>query len=558
MHRGRRRRCNRARHDGCGSRANDCRQRCGHLAQAAKAAHLAAVYTTPRYPGQGLLPFLKYWIPWLIALGAVMACHVLLVRTLQNDAFVDEATYVIIGDMVRAWHRGEGIAPASTYLSGAPQLYPALSSWLFAHGGLEIVRELSTACMLVAIIAVAWGALGLFGTAWAGLGAAVLFATQAPVLFLSRFATYDAPALALVAIALALAIAPNRVGVWRALSAGALVGAAALVKYAALLYLPMVLVTVTWCAPRERRVLVGRTAMVGTTIAIAALAMLGSPAALLEGFITTTLRRTTVSGGRPIDLILFAASLGGVAFLVAAGGAVLVRKEMRGVAVVLLGSALLAPLNHVRIAEFVSLHKHMAFALVPTCVLAGGALAAVYDWSATAWRRKQPVIAIAVVGALVAIGARAVAWPGHDEAVRLFTYWPSNTAQAFRSLAPVAQRDVAFLAEEPDLGPLYLRDKTVPTQWVHPYYFDFEGRASRTPSDAEPYLRAIRARHFAGVVLRFGPQRQWARAIEAELLRQQPAYRLAAELPFALADGEGTWQIWVRADAVGADAVHQP
>lgn len=528
------------------------------LAQAAKPTHLATVHTTPRYPGQGVLPFLRYWIPWLIALGAAMACHLLLVRTLHNDAFVDEATYVIIGDMVRAWHRGDGVVPASTYLSGAPQLYPALSSWLFAHGGLETVRAFSTMCMLFAIAAVAWSALQVFGTAWAGLGAAVLFATQAPVLFLSRFATYDAPALALVAIALAVAIAPGRAGVWRALSAGALVGAAALVKYAALLYLPMVLVTVTWCAPRERRVLVAIAASLGVGAAIAVLASLGSPAALVEGFITTTLRRTTVSGGRPIDLLLFAASLGGVAFLVAMGGAVLVPKELRGVAIMLLASALLAPLNHVRIAEFVSLHKHMAFALVPTCVLAGGAIAAVYNWGATAWRNEQQVIAIAVVGALLAIGARAVAWPGHDEAVRLFTYWPTNTAQAFRALAPVAQRDAVFLAEEPDLGPLYLRDKTAPTQWVHPYYFDFEGRASRTPSDVEPYLRAIRARHFAGVVLRFGPQRQWARAIEAELLREQPAYRLAAEMPFELADGTGAWQIWVRADAAGADTVHQP
>lgn len=525
------------------------------LAQAVKAAHLAAVHTAPRHPGQGILPFLRHWIPWLIALAAVTACHLLLVRTLHNDAFVDEATYVVIGDMVRAWQRGHGDVPASNYLSGAPQLYPALSSWLFAQGGLETVRAFSTACMLVAIGAVAWGALQLFGTAWAGLGAAVLFATQAPVLFLSRFATYDAPALALVAIALAVAIAPGRAGVWRALGAGALVGAAALVKYAALLYLPMVLVTVTWCAPRERRVLVAITAAAGTAIAIAVLALLGSPAALFEGFVTTTLHRTTVSGGRPLDLLLFAASLGGVAFLVAAGGAFLVLKDMRGVAVVLLASALLAPLNHVRIAEFVSLHKHMAFALVPTCVMAGGAIAAVYRWGAAAWRSEQQVIAIAVVGALLAIGARAVAWPGHDEAVRLFSYWPDNTAQAFRALAPVAQRDVAFLAEEPDLGPLYLRDTTRPTQWVHPYYFDFEGRASRTPSDVEPYLRAIRARHFTGVVLRFGPQRQWARAIEAELLREQPAYRLAAELPFELADGEGAWQVWVRADAVGAEAV---
>lgn len=516
------------------------------------------MHTTPRYPGQGVLPFMRYWIPWLIALGAAIACHLLLVRTLHNDAFVDEATYVVIGDMVRAWHRGDGVVPASTYLSGAPQLYPALSSWLFQQGGLETVRAFSTVCMLVAIVAVAWSALQLFGAAWAGFGAAALFATQAPVLFLSRFATYDAPALTLVALALAVSVAPGRAGVWRALCVGALVGTAALVKYAALLYLPMVLVTVVWSAPRERRILVAVVAAIGVAIAIAVLAMLGSPAALLEGFITTTLRRTAVSGGRPIDLILFAASLGGIAFLVAMAGAALVPKEMRGVAAVLLASALLAPLNHVRIAEFVSLHKHMAFALVPTCVLAGGAIAAVYEWGAAAWRRRQPIIAIAVVGALVAIGARAVVWPGHDEAVRLFTYWPDNTAQAFRRLAPVAQRDVAFLAEEPDLGPLYLRDKTVATQWVHPYYFDFEGRASRTPGDAEPFLRAIRARHFAGVVLRFGPQRQWARTIEAELLRQQPAYRLAAEMPFALADGDGAWQIWVRTDAVGADAVHQP
>jgi len=517
------------------------------LARRGRVTHLARVHS--------LQTQAKRWLPWLLALVAVMAAHLALVRTLHNDAFVDEATYIVIGDMVRAWHRADGVVPASTYLSGAPQLYPVLASHLFAAGGLEAVRALSTGCLLVALVAVAFSARTLFRSDWAAIGAAGLFATQAPVLFLSRFATYDAPALMLVALALLCAAAPARVSVTRALLAGGCIGAAALVKYASLLYVPMVVGAAVLCAPRERRLVVAAVVITATVATVAALALLGSPAALFEGFLTTTLRRTSVSGGRPGDLLLFAATLGGVAFLVASAGACFVPRGARVTAALLLASALLAPLNHVRIAEFVSLHKHMAFALVPTCVLAGGAIAAVQEWSQRAWQRGQAVIAVAVSGALLAIGARAVVWPGRDEAVRLFTYWPDNTARAFRLLAPVAHANAVLLAEEPDLGPLYLAGRTRPTQWVHPYYFDFEGRASRTPDDVEPFLRAIRLRHFDGIVLRFGPQRQWARAIEAELLRQQPTYRLAAELPFELADGPGAWQVWVRSDAAGADAV---
>ena len=252
---------------------------------------------------------------------------------------------------------------------------------------------------------------------------------------------------------------------------------------------------------------------------------------------------------------MFAAALGGVAALIALPALALASAAVRLAGITIFVSASLAPINHVRLHEFVSLHKHMAFALVLLATLGGGSVAALVAWLIRRWERGQGVIASAVAAAALAIGARAILRPGIDEAHRLFQYWPVNTRAAYLDFTPVTSKTARFLSEEPDLGTLYLGKLAPVAQWVHPYYFDYDGQQARKPADVAPYRLAIRDGYFTAVLLRFGPQREWAAAVEEELLRSQPRYRLAARLPFTLVDGPGAYQLWVRADAPGADRV---
>ncbi len=478
-------------------------------------------------------------------------------RTLTNDAFVDEATYIVSGQLLRdAAQTGAETPPIATYLSGAPHLYPRLAAALYARGGLEGARVFSLACILVAVIAVYAAAGVLFSSRVAGIAAAALFSVQAPVLFLARFATYDALALALVAVALAAVIDRGERTRWlTAVLAGVCIATAVLVKYASLLYAPCIVIVASLVMPPGSRWKRGAVTLAAALITGVALALAGEPRELWSGFVTTTLSRSVTSGGRVRDIILFALSLGGATAVLALPALALAAARVRWIAVTIFAFALLAPLNHARLHEFVSLHKHMAFALVLWATLAGGAVAALCAWLVRRWHARQVVISVAVAAAAVAIFVRAIVVPGAEAAYRLFRYWPDSTRVAYLALAPVTGPPAHFLSEEPDLGTLYLGRRAPVSQWVHPYYFDYDGQRAQTPTDVDPYRRAIRDGYFTAVLLRFGPQREWATAVEEELLRAQPRYRLAARFPFELADGAGAYQIWVRVDAAGAERV---
>lgn len=493
-----------------------------------------------------------------LSLGACAATQWMLSRTMRNDAFVDEATYIVSGQLLHAAaQNGAAVPPIASYLSGAPHLYPLLAATIFDRAGLEGVRALSLACLLIATVAVCIAARQLFASRVAAVAAAALFSLQAPVLFLGRFATYDAPCVALLAVSLALGL-DRRAQSQRvtAVLAGIAIGFASVMKYATLLYLPGIVIVAALVAGRTDRVRRGALALVAAALTATVLVLLGQPHELLNGFVSTTLSRAATSGGRAVDLVLFAATLGGAAAALALPAVVVAPNALRGAAITIFGFALLAPLNHIRLHEFVSLHKHMAFALVLFTVLAGGSIDALLIWLVRRWHRGHHVIAVAVGAAAIAICARAVVRPGIEEASRLYRYWPNNTGHAYLALAPLTSTSSQFLSEEPDLGTLYLGQRAPVTQWVHPYYFDYDGQRARTPTDVDTYRRAIRDGYFTAVVLRFGPQREWANGIEEELLRSQPRYRLAVRLPFELVDGPGAYQLWVRADAPGADQVH--
>src|ERR1700753_3249674 len=135
-------------------------------------------------------------VPILILQAALSA------RVIRFDtAFQDEALYLWAGHLEWASLLHGGALPQfPAFFSGAPVIYPPLAALVDSVGGLNGARLLSLAFMLGAT-ALLYAPTGrLFGK-WAAFFAAILFAVISPTLHLGSFATYDAMALFLVALA---------------------------------------------------------------------------------------------------------------------------------------------------------------------------------------------------------------------------------------------------------------------------------------------------------------------------------------------------------------------
>lgn len=502
-----------------------------------------------------------------IALLALGAAQWSAIARLRNDAFVDEATYIVAGRLQHAAaHGGPPTLPFATFFSGVPALYPQIAASADRVGGLEGARLFSTICIWVASLGVYLAARRLLDDRVAAVAAVAVFAAQAPVMFLARLATFDAPSLALLTLGLAAAVhaaGDGRAALARAALAGALVGAAIGFKYAALLYLPTVALTAALApAPPDAgipqptprvRIVRGAAVVAGAAAACALIVALAGGRALVDGFLATTVNRAAPSGGSAASILRFAATLGGACAALAVPAIVVRARPSRWLRAALLATALLAPLNHARLHEFVSLHKHVAFGAPFVAVLGGLALARGVWWARERSARGSAVLASSVAAGAAFVLFRTMLLPALQESRRLFAYWPSSAARAHHTLRPLARPGARFLAEEPDVGPYYL-SQTAYTQWAHPYAFAYRA-GGRVLTGRDAHLAALRDGYFDAVVLRYGPQQAWARAMEAELLEAQPRYRLAARAPFTLADGEGAYDVWVRADAPGANVV---
>lgn len=494
------------------------------------------------------------WGAVAAALGALGAAQWAWLARLQNAAFVDEATYIVAGRLQHDARPGTALPAFATYFSGAPGLYPPVAAWAERIGGLEGARTVSVVLVWAATLAVFAVGARLFDDLATGVLGAAVFAVQAPVVFLARLATVDAPSLAMLAVALAVALGgrTQRARLVHALVAGAALGVAVGFKYAALLYWPSMAVIAALNGAGGARSAIERAAalVIGAGLVLWLVVAVGG-SELITGFATTTFARTAPSGGSGVDILRFAATLGG-ALTVLALPAVLLRAPVSVPArLTLVVTALLAPLNHARLHEFTSLHKHVAFGALFLAPLAGWTLRSAVDALVARWRRRHTVLAATSGAALLLALYRVMIFPAVEESERLYAYAPQSAAAARLALRPLVTRSAHFLDEEPDLGAFYL-PATEYTQWSHPYDFAFRTADGRALRGRDAHVAAVREGYFNAIVLRYGPQRDWARAIEAELLAAQPRYRLARRLPFTLADGPGEFELWVRSDVPGA------
>jgi hypothetical protein len=480
----------------------------------------------------------------------IMVLQAALTLRMSNTAFEDEGLYLYVGHLeIRHFLHGAALqGDYPSYFSGAPVLYPVLGALADSIGGLAAARALSLLEMLAVTGLIYAMSRRLFNER-VGLCAAGLYAVTEPALFLGNLATYDATALLLLTLAtwLVVRLADHARPFY--LLAAPVLALAVATKYATLLFVPSVVgLAGLAAAPRlGRRALVTSAALGTVTVGLLAGAAYLAGPDYLTGFRFTTLDR--FEGAASVgSLVWDVAQWTGVPFLIAVVGAVAYavrpftepgerlapagsrpRRALLGG--LMAGSALLAPIEQIRIHTETSLFKHVGFGLMIAAPIAGLGLARIIG---DHFRRAQ--IGIAIWGASLAVGMTS--------ADNLFQAWPNSTVFS-ADLARYIRPDGRYLVEVDEVPIYYLRADpgAQPRQFTSTYYIGYTtGQGQFLTGDAG-YVAAINAGYFNVVAFNY----QTTPAVDAVLaqtLAADPDYSLAEVIP----NGDDTVRqyIWVK------------
>jgi hypothetical protein len=365
-------------------------------------------------PGRRTAEARERLLAWRLPL--ILIVQTALTWRLNDIASDDEALYINSGHVVIAYLLRGGAANAAlvhfydTFFSGAPAAYPVVEAALDSTGGLLLVRIASLFLMLAATVAVYRIGRHLF-TENVGLLAALIFALTGSVQYIGKYATYDAPCVALIAVAAAIGITKRSIA--SAPVVGILLVLASVIKYAGLALVPFVLL-MTFIATLadkeanggERDVL--RAAVRGGVAASVFCGLLLCGYYLWGSGIAAGLEFTTTGrkalDAQPLPLLLESLLYDiGLAYALAIGGILLVlgRRAWRKalLLVVMLGAGSVIQASSLRILEFTSLDKHTAFTGLFCAVPAAVAL----SW-ALSQRGRGKIVALAVIWLLLIDG----------------------------------------------------------------------------------------------------------------------------------------------------------
>ena len=485
-----------------------------------------------------------------LPLLCVLALQTMLTLRLTSTAFQDEALYLYAGhrEVAQLLHGTPTYDNYASYFSGAPMLYPVLGGAVDGVFGLTGARTLSLLLMLLTTTLLYATTTRLLDRRSAALAAGV-FAVSEPTLFMGHLATFDAPALFLLALASWLTVrSAGRNPFWVALAAPELVLAAA-TKYAALLYAPTVVALAVLCAVPAagwgRAILRGATlAVVTGGLVVAALALSGP--GFRAGIRTTTSARAAGTDSTLMLLRTTGAYIGGAVLLALCGAALFahagrgtagnrmsVRVHRKLLGSLLVSTALLAPAYQIHLHTATSLQKHVGYGLWFAAPMAGYALSRFLTAAVQDSRRLGAAAAICLL----------LAWNGTREADNRFHDWPNSaglTSVLMSEVRPVTGR---YLVEESEVPRYYLRNLAAPYQWTGTYYFSYTQPNGQVVTGAPAYRAAIAAQYFDVIALRYGPTASLDVQIDA-LLRSQHGYRLIAQPRADSSYGKAIWYIW--------------
>jgi Dolichyl-phosphate-mannose-protein mannosyltransferase len=473
---------------------------------------------------------------------------------LANTAFQDEATYLYVGhhEIALLLHHAPTYDTYPTYLSGSPMLYPILGAAVEGMFGLGGARNLSLIFMLLTTIALFSITRHLFGRG-AAIGAAAVFALSSSVLFMGHLATFDAPALLLLALAAWIVVRFAHRSFAIALFAAPLLLLASATKYAAFAYVPSVVVLAVLAAVGVsgwwRSILRG-LALGVFTAALFAVAWVATAPSLHLGVHVTFLSRA-LGSDTPVVVLQKSALVAGGILLLALLGAVflclfrrwpsveaqrtLVRTRSQRVylGILLLVTGLLAPASQAHLHTLTSMPKQVGFGLLFAAPLAGVALARLLGANSQDPKRLGLVLAICV----------ALAWNGLVQSHVQFASWPNSTSlnQALRTqIRPVVGR---YLVEDYEVQRYYLSDLAQPYQWAGTYTFTYTNAKGKVYTGLAAYQQALTDKYFDVVVLRFGPTATLDEEL-LPLLSTGTSYSLIATEPVTSTLGDGSWYIY--------------
>lgn len=499
-------------------------------------------------------PARRTWVSRAV-LAAILCVQAALSLRLHNTAFEDEALYLYSGHLeIAHWLHGSALqGNYPSFFSGAPALYPVLGALADSAGGLAAARAVSLIAMLTATGLLYSLTRKIFNER-IGLCAAVIFSVTESALFLGNLATYDAPALCLLAIAswIVVTTAASR---WPLYLLAAPVAALSVAsKYAALLFVPTIAALAALAAwpHRTGKALIAPFAFLAAVGALLAGALyLGGPD-YLAGVRFTTVER--FEGNVPTSVLLrdsfqwgalgFALALiGTVAYAIRprteAGEQIALpgsRARRITLGVVLTGTALLAPADQIHLHTLTALQKHVGFGLFFAAPLAGVGLARIIG---DHFRRAQ--VGIAIWGAALVLGM--------VQSNNLFNAWPNSsrfTAVMARYLHPGAR----YLVEVDEVPIYYLRSHSdaQPNQFTSTYYIGYIDAHGKFLTGDAGYVAAIKAGYFRVVSYNYQTTPS-VDAVLARTLQADPSYRLAAALPNG--NDTVTQYVWVNTGRAG-------
>ncbi|MGW3461769.1 glycosyltransferase family 39 protein [Streptomyces olivaceoviridis] len=510
-------------------------------------------YTVPETPEVGwdmAASRRRAWVSRAVLLF-VLAVQAVLSLRLSNTAFQDEALYLAAGhaELQHLLHGTPLPIDYGAYFSGSPQLYPVLAAAVDGRFGLTGARALSLAFMLGTTALLYSFTRRLFNER-AALAGAALFAVVQSTIVMGYFATYDAAAVFLLALATWIVVRTDRAPVAAVLLAAPVAVLAVGVKYAAALYLPTIVVLALLTGWPHK----GRKAFLRML-----LLALGIGALLAAGMYSTDLlagvRQTTTNRAHGSDSAAFllqrSAQWGGLMFLTAVGGALsYVRRSRMNespaaqrlgnpgwrwralLGLVLCGTALLAPAYQMHLGTVVSLFKHVGFGLLFAAPMAGVGVTRLIGA-----HFRYPQLGIMLWTATLCLGIQQADWR--------FGVWP-DSSKMIQVIDSHVDRKGHYLASTPEVPVYYLRDKTSHRQWQGVFALEYTDRKGTYHKGDAAYRAALRDGEFDLIVLD-GLTNPRVDAVVAAAVKGNPHYRLLADLPFRNSSGTGHYRIWVKA-----------
>jgi hypothetical protein len=455
----------------------------------------------------------------------------------SNTAYQDEGLYLWTGHLeITHLLYHVPIPQLQAYMSGSPVMYPIVAAIADSYGGLATARALSLAFMLAATTVLYLTASRLFG--WrAGVAAAAVFAALGPVQALGAYATYDAMAIFLLALATWLAVRGRGwAGEFLLIAAALAMASADATKYASLLWNPVIISLAALASGRRavRSVLRGLRLTVYTAAPLLEAGWLAGPS-YLHGAVVTTLDRQLNDAGASVATVAEVTSnligvlllLGVMAFAVSFTDTV----RTRILCGVLTSAALLAPLHQAQIRVLTSLNKHVAFGAWFCAIAVGYLLARAHEIS----REKGWRVPAAAAGVIALAGvAQASAW---------FQSWPSSAQMIPAVGSLVRTAGCPCLASEYNVIDYYLGPLVRPGEIAGPYSFGYWDNGAHRELTGMPAYRMAIHDHFFHVVEIDPAEVPGFFTSVAAALATTPGYRLAADMPIP-GSGRSRIELW--------------